>query len=76
MGDACIAVFPSTHSVIKAEKALLRRGIAVDAAPVPRHISSDCGIGLRFECAFEKAVRDAIAEENIRITGVYNEKQN
>jgi len=32
---------------MKAEKALKERGMAVDLIPVPREISSDCGVAIQ-----------------------------
>jgi len=41
-----IILFESTHSVIKAERLCQKAGIACQAIPVPRNITSDCAIGL------------------------------
>ncbi|WP_456434510.1 DUF3343 domain-containing protein [Thermosulfuriphilus sp.] len=43
------AVFPSIHHVLKAEKVLKSQGIPVELVPIPREISSDCGMALSFE---------------------------
>lgn len=45
--DALVLLFPSTSHVLRAEKLLQARGIAVKLVPVPRHLSSDCGICAR-----------------------------
>ncbi|OPY10521.1 MAG: NifU-like protein [Syntrophus sp. PtaB.Bin001] len=42
-----VYLFPSFNYVAKAEKILKERGIAYKLIPVPRHISSDCGVCLR-----------------------------
>lgn len=39
--------FPSTNMAIKAESVLRRARLKCTTIPVPRHISSDCGIALR-----------------------------
>ena len=41
-----IILFESTHSVIKAERLCRKAGIACQAIPVPRTITSDCAIAL------------------------------
>ncbi|HEX7510694.1 MAG TPA: DUF3343 domain-containing protein [Chitinivibrionales bacterium] len=41
-----IVIFESTHGVIKAERICTREGVNCQAIPVPRFISSDCGIAL------------------------------
>jgi len=43
----CILLFQSVHQVMKAEKVLKERGMAVDLIPVPREISSDCGVAIQ-----------------------------
>jgi hypothetical protein len=42
-----IFLFPSVSYALKAEKILKSGGIAHKLIPVPRHISSDCGVCLR-----------------------------
>jgi len=44
----CVALFDSVNHVMKAEKILKKAGIPYKLIPVPRSISSDCGVCLRF----------------------------
>ena len=44
-----VALFYSLSSALRAEKLLKKEGITTKPIPVPRHLSSDCGICLRFE---------------------------
>ena len=39
-------IFHSIHNVMLAEELLLQAGITNEMAPVPREISSDCGMSL------------------------------
>ncbi len=39
-------IFHSIHNVMLAEELLLKAGISIDMMPVPREISSDCGMCL------------------------------
>ncbi|MEA3332068.1 MAG: DUF3343 domain-containing protein [Pseudomonadota bacterium] len=39
-------IFHSIHNVMLAEELLIKAGIPVDMIPVPREISSDCGMSL------------------------------
>ncbi|MEA1921159.1 MAG: DUF3343 domain-containing protein [Pseudomonadota bacterium] len=39
-------IFHSIHNVMLAEELLLKADISVDMVPVPREISSDCGMSL------------------------------
>ena len=68
-----IMTFDGTYYVLKVEKLLKKEGIAVEAIAAPRHISSDCGICIRFSRSDEERVRRIIITANIEITGVYDE---
>ena len=42
-----VFLFPSVSYTLKAEKIIKEKGVAYKVIPVPRHISSDCGVCLR-----------------------------
>ncbi len=42
-----VILMPSTSHAMKAETILLKNGTAYKLIPVPRHISSDCGVCIR-----------------------------
>jgi hypothetical protein len=44
-----VVLFYSTSAAIRAEKVTLEAGLAVKLIPVPRNLSSDCGVALRFD---------------------------
>ncbi|WP_457755511.1 DUF3343 domain-containing protein, partial [Thermodesulfatator indicus] len=44
-----ILLFPSIHYVLKAEKILKKEGVNLDLVPVPKEISSDCGMALEIK---------------------------
>lgn len=41
-----VLLFPSIHYVLKAEKKLKEAGLKPDMIPVPKELSSDCGMAL------------------------------
>lgn len=43
-----VAIFHSIHRVMKAEKYLLGQGLDILLIPVPRSLSADCGMAIRF----------------------------
>ena len=43
-----VAIFHSMHRVMKAEKVLKREGVAMLLIPVPRQLTSDCGLAIRY----------------------------
>lgn len=46
--DWSVVLFHSTSSAIRTESLARQTGIEVKLIPVPRHLSSDCGVCLRF----------------------------
>lgn len=56
-----VVLFYSTSGVLIAEKIFKREQIEYKLIPVPRHISSDCGICLRFLSKDEGRVVEALA---------------
>jgi hypothetical protein len=67
-----VALLHSTSHAIKAEKLLKTAGIACTLIPVPRHLSSDCGICLRFDAAEKKNALAALEAGNIALEGVHD----
>ena len=41
-----VVTFATVHNVMKSETVLKQKGLYVRLIPVPRHISSDCGMAL------------------------------
>jgi hypothetical protein len=55
-GEVHFILFASIHDVLKAEKALKGGTVDVEVVPVPRSLSSDCGV-----CIKSKAGAAALA---------------
>lgn len=60
-----VILFPSTSHALRAEKALQQEGVVTKLIPVPRQLSSDCGVCLRFARAEEPAVRRVLTEAGV-----------
>jgi len=60
-----VAVFQSIHRVMKAEKLLKAKGLAVLLIPAPRSITSDCGLALRYGADIREAVEQALNEGSL-----------
>lgn len=56
-----VILFDSVHHALRSEKILKEAGIPHKLIPVPRHISSDCGICLRFTIDLRKRIDEALA---------------
>lgn len=57
-----VFLFPSVSHALKAEKILKEQGIVHKLIPVPRHISSDCGVCLRVAVAQQGLVAGALQD--------------
>ena len=60
-----VALVYSTSLAIRAEKVCRNANIKVKLIPTPRHLSSDCGIVLRFEEKDRDAVLKVFTESRI-----------
>lgn len=58
-----VALFASVSHVMKAEKILKEAGIGYKIIPVPKSISTDCGVCVRFLPEMEAAVTEAFGRQ-------------
>ena len=63
-GD-CLAIFHSVHRVMKAEKILNGQKLDILLIPVPRQLSADCGMAIRYPCDIHTEVQQALAENRL-----------
>lgn len=56
-----VVLFQSVNGALLAEKLLKKKGIAYKLIPVPRHLSSDCGVCIRFLTEHESLIKKALA---------------
>jgi hypothetical protein len=66
-----VVLFGSTHHAIKAERVLLGKGFEIMLIPVPRYLSSDCGIAIKFDLAVKHSLTKALEEENVVVTAIH-----
>ncbi len=69
--ERCAAVLEAIHYVIKGEKILKTAGLRIDVIPVPREVSSDCGMALEFSCRNRDRVEQLLADEGVTVVGIY-----
>lgn len=72
-GD-CVAIFHSIHRVMKAEKVLKAEGMEVLLIPVPRQLSSDCGLALRFSLGIRLDVEAALTNAGLAIAEIWQKQ--
>ena len=66
-----VVLFYSMSGALRAEKLLKGKGLTIKLIPVPRHLSSDCGICVRFETTDETQVKAVLEEGLIEIQGIH-----
>jgi hypothetical protein len=67
----CIFLFASIHQVMRAEKLLKGRGMEVNLIPVPREISSDCGVAIELPGNFREETLGLLEEHHFPVMGCY-----
>jgi len=63
MNEHAVILVDSTSQALRIEKLLISESLTCKLIPVPRHLSSDCGVCLRFMQADLERVQ-ALLEEN------------
>lgn len=66
-----VVTFYTTASAMEMERACKRNGLAGRLMPVPRELSSDCGIAWASPDSLRQDVENLIAAEGIEIDGVF-----
>ena len=67
----CVLLFDSVSQVLLAEKVLKQAALGHKVIPVPRQISSDCGVCVRIRQADESKAEETIRQSNIDIAGIF-----
>lgn len=66
-----VVLFPSTSAALRSERILQQAGLEIRLIPVPRELSSNCGIAVRFLWNDRERVEQALAAAKVDIEGVY-----
>ena len=71
-GPYAAVLFPSVSATLRAEKVLKQAGLAVKVVPVPRHLSSDCGVCLRIAANSTATATLALEAARLQHDGIHN----
>jgi len=71
---SCVFVLFSIHDVMKAEAMLKERGALFDTVPVPKEVSSDCGMALLVKMREKETVLRLLTDQGIKIKGIYRKR--
>ena len=69
--DRWVLLFDSIHHVLAAERAFKEYQVWCDVVPVPRELSSDCGMAIEVRPADLAEVRRVLADPRVSIRAVY-----
>jgi len=69
-GEHAVIVVHSTSHAMKLSRHLKKRGLEWKLIPVPRHISSDCGVCVRILRADTEAARQVVDDLAMDIAGI------
>ncbi len=68
---ATIFLFPSVSHVLRAESLLKAKGVRCKLIPVPRSVSSDCGVCLRVARKDAGMAAAALREGGLPVLGIH-----
>lgn len=63
-----VLLFQSIHKVMKAEKICKKEGIEYTIIPVPKHISSECGMCMEVEPERAEAYKNILEVKQLEVT--------
>ena len=66
-----VILFPSVHFALRAEKLVKEKGISHKLIPVPRHLSSDCGVCLRIPWERKEEVLEVLAQAGVKVDNAH-----
>lgn len=65
--DLSVLIFHTSNHAFRAEKLLKQADTACKLVPVPRHLSSECGVCLRLETALVKAALELLQAGRVEV---------
>ena len=72
LAEHTIFLVPSASHATKGEAALVRAGIACALIPVPRTLSSQCGVCLRVDLGARTTAAELLAASGVRVDAVHD----
>jgi hypothetical protein len=57
-----IVLFESVQHTLRAERLLKEAGLPCKLIPIPRNLSADCGVCLRFDAPLRQRVEEALRD--------------
>ena len=70
MEEYAVVLTESTSYAVKGERVLRDAGIKAKLIPLPRHLSSDCGVSVRISVDEIEKVESILKEKGVPFTGI------
>ena len=70
MEEYAVILVESTSHAVKGDKVLRNAGLAAKLIPLPRHLSSDCGVSVRILVDEIKNVESLLQEKGVPFIGI------
>ena len=70
--DSAVIIVYSTSYALRIEKFLKKNGIFCKLIPVPRHLSSDCGVCVSIASSDKEAALQTLETAHLEFSGIYN----
>lgn len=67
----CLATFNTTSMALMFERACRKAGLSARITPVPRKLSSSCGLACDFSCSDRGEIEQIVKANKIDIAGIY-----
>ena len=66
-----VILFYTSNHAFRAEKLLKERGIACKLIPVPRHLSSECGVCMRMDVSRQEEALELLKNAKVEVAGTH-----
>lgn len=63
--------FSSTHHALRAEELLEAAEIDLDVVPMPREITAECGLAMKFPLVEREKAENILTENKVDVRGIY-----
>ncbi len=70
-GSYVVILVPSTSYALRAERVLHKAGVDCKLIPVPRSLSSDCGVCLRIAAEDQERASQSLEEADLPVEGIH-----
>ena len=66
-----VVIFYSTSAAIRAESLTKKANLKIKLIPIPRHLSSDCGVCLRFNNEDKPKIEKILQDGKVEYENIY-----